>query len=127
MSKIKGFVVTMVIMLGVAMISLLAVSALTYLFKWQADKAMIGIIVTYIFAGFIGGFYTKRTREKQFVDGNKIGIGKKAIEAFVVGNVFMLILLLLSIFVLQNSFGFSSRFLMIWGLLVSSTFLGRIL
>jgi hypothetical protein len=32
-------------MLLVAVLSLLLVSTLTFLFKWQADKAMIGIII----------------------------------------------------------------------------------
>lgn len=126
MRKIRSFVIAIISMLLVSLIALLVVSTLTYLFKWQADKAMVGIIATYILAGLEGGFCMKHIEKKQFSN-PKIGIGRKTIEALVLSNIFLLLIFVLSVFVLQNSFEISNRSLMIWGLLVSSTFLGRIL
>lgn len=126
MRKIRSFVIAIISMLLVSLIALLVVSTLTYLFKWQADKAMVGIITTYILAGLAGGFCMKRIEKKQYSN-PKIGIGRKTIEALVLSNIFFLLIFVLSVFVLQNSFEISNRSLMIWGLLVSSTFLGRIL
>ncbi len=126
MRKIRSFVIAIISMLLVSLIALLVVSTLTYLFKWQADKAMVGIITTYILAGLAGGFCMKRIEKKQYSN-PKIGIGRKTIEALVLSNIFLLLIFVLSVFVLQNSFEISNRSLMIWGLLVSSTFLGRIL
>lgn len=126
MRKIRSFVIAIISMLLVSLIALLVVSTLTYLFKWQADKAMVGIIATYILAGLAGGFCMKHIEKKQFSN-PKIGIGRKTIETLVLSNIFLLLIFVLSVFVLQNSFEISNRSLMIWGLLVSSTFLGRIL
>lgn len=121
MRKIRSFLVAAIIMLLVSMISLLAVSTFSYIFKWQADTAMAGIIVTYIFSGFSGGISLK------LLNNQKAKLRSKGVEAFVISNIFMIVLLLLSIFVLGNTFAFSSRLVMIWLLLMSSTFLGRIL
>ncbi|MBQ8519395.1 MAG: hypothetical protein IJ455_07345 [Agathobacter sp.] len=126
MRKIRGFVIAIIIMLIVSVMSLLVVTVLTYLFKWQADKAMIGIIVTYILAGFAGGMSLKWVAPKEY-HGEKTMGRKKGLEAWILANSFMLILLCVSIFVAQSPFEFSGRFLMIWSLLISSTFLGRIL
>lgn len=127
MRKSKSFIVAMMIMLAVAMVSLLVVSTLTYLFKWQADKAMMGIIVTYIFAGFAGGASLNRMRKRQYEEARKKEIVSKAIEAFSLSSVFVLVLLLMSVLALQNPFEISGRFFMIWGLMASSCFFGRIL
>lgn len=126
MRKIRSFAIAIIVMMLVSLIALLVVSVFTYLFKWQADKVMVGIIVTYILAGFAGGFCMKCLEKKQY--GNeKIGLGKRAVGAFVLSNIFLLLLLGVSIFVIHSPFEFSERFLMIWSLLISSTFLGRIL
>ncbi|MBP3678487.1 MAG: hypothetical protein J6I97_09100 [Agathobacter sp.] len=127
MRKSKSFIVAMIIMLVVAMISLFVVSAMTYLFKWQADKAMIGIIVTYILVGFAGGFVFKRVSKKQNTEERKVGVLQKALETFSLSSVFMLLMIVLSTFVIQNPLEISGRLLMIWGLMTSSCFLGRIL
>ena len=127
MYKVRKYIIAIVVMMATSMTLLLLISTLAYLLKWQSDKALIGIIVTYILAGFAGGFAFKRLEKRQFENESKKGIGKKAVEALLVSNIFMLILLVASFFVLQNSFAVSGRFLMIWGLLMSSTFLGRII
>lgn len=126
MRKIRSFIISIIIMLIISMFSLLAVSILTYLFKWHADKAMVGIIITYILAGFAGGVCLKWLGSRSY-DKEQIGIRQKAIDAFILSCIFMLLLFALSIFAFQNPFEITGRFLMICGLLVSSTFLGRIL
>lgn len=114
MHRVKRYIISLSIMMIVAMVSLLIVSILTYLFKWQSDKAMIGIIVTYVFAGFAGGICLRR--EKQ------MGHRRKLIESLIIGTAYMLLLLLLSCFVFQIPFQFSIRFLMIWLLIVFTAF-----
>jgi len=127
MHRLKNYIVAIGVMIVTAMVSLLAVSTLTYLFKWQADKAMIGIIVTYILVGFAGGFVFKRVSKKQNAEERKVGVLQKVLEVFSLSSVFMLLMIVLSTFVLQNPFEISGRLLMIWGLMTSSCFLGRIL
>ena len=127
MHRLKNYIVAIGVMIVTAMVSLLAVSTLTYLFKWQADKAMIGIIVTYILVGFAGGFVFKWVSRKQNAEERKVGVLQKALEAFSLSSVFMLLMIVLSTFVIQNPLEISGRLLMIWGLMTSSCFLGRIL
>jgi len=127
MYRIKKYSIAIGAMIGMTLVSLLIVSTLTYLFKWQADKAMIGIIVTYILVGFAGGFVFKRVSKKQNAEERKVGVLQKVLEVFSLSSVFMLLMIVLSTFVLQNPFEISGRLLMIWGLMTSSCFLGRIL
>ena len=127
MYRIKKYSIAIGAMIGMTLVSLLIVSTLTYLFKWQADKAMIGIIVTYILVGFAGGFVFKWVSRKQNADERKMGVLQKALEAFSLNSVFMLLMIVLSTFVIQNPLEISGRLLMIWGLMTSSCFLGRIL
>ena len=127
MYRIKKYSIAIGAMIGMTLVSLLIVSTLTYLFKWQADKAMIGIIVTYILVGFAGGFVFKWVSRKQNADEKKVGVLQKALEAFSLSSVFMLLMIVLSTFVIQNPLEISGRLLMIWGLMTSSCFLGRIL
>ena len=127
MYRIKKYSIAIGAMIGMTLVSLLIVSTLTYLFKWQADKAMIGIIVTYILVGFAGGFVLKRVSRKQNSDERKMGVLQKALEAFSLSSIFMLLMIVLSTFVIQNPLEISGRLLMIWGLMTSSCFLGRIL
>lgn len=114
MYKIKKYMIAISVMLVVSIVSLLVLSTLTYLFKWQADKAMIGIIVTYVLAGFAGGICLRNETQ--------IACRRKLIEPFIVATAYMLLLLLLSCFIFQIPFRFSIQFLMIWLLIVLSSF-----
>lgn len=127
MDRIKKYIVAIVFMFMISIAMLLIVTTLTYAFKWQADKAMIGIVVTYILAGLAGGICLRYFGKKEYVAPQKNKIAKKALEALILSNIFLLLLLMLSVFGLQNSFGFSGRFFMIWVLLFGATFLGRVL
>ena len=97
MYRIKKYSIAIGAMIGMTLVSLLIVSTLTYLFKWQADKAMIGIIVTYILVGFAGGFVLKRVSRKQNADERKKGVLQKALEAFSLSSIFTLIMTTLSL------------------------------
>lgn len=116
MGKIRSFIISIIVMVLSTTLSLFVVSMFTYFLKWQSDKAMVGIIVTYIIAGFAGGFCLSR--------GGKIGIQRKMIEAWLLGTIFMFLLLLFSYFIFQIPFELSSRFLLIWLLIVCSSFGG---
>jgi len=114
MYKIKKYMIAISVMLVVSIVSLFVVSTFTYLFKWQANKAMIGIIVTYVLAGFAGGICLRNETQ--------IGYRRRLIEALIIGTAYMLLLLLLSCFIFQIPFRFSIQFLMIWLLIVLSSF-----
>ena len=116
----KQIVIPIAIMILTALILLLLVSLLSYIYKWQADKALVGITITYIVAGFAGGIAKKKLSDET-------DITKRLIEGIVLGSLFMLLLIGSSILFTENSFAVSGRFVMIWMLLVGSSCLGRIL
>lgn len=122
MSRFKSTVICVGIMLLVAVLSLLLVSTLTFLLKWQADKAMIGIIVTYIVSGLAGGLCFGRMVKKSYGGRSKIGNGKAVIEAVKLSTIFILILVLCSVIGFRIPFEFSDRFLLIWILIAGSVF-----
>lgn len=121
MRKIGNLVITIIIMFITSMICIGVVSIISYTYKWQADKALVGITITYILAGFTGGITQK------VLDKEKRGIGQKMLEGILTGFIFVGLLLIASVFVAQNPLLFSSRFLMILMLVIGSTCLGRIL
>ena len=114
MCKVKKYCIAIGVMLVVSIVSLLVLSTCTYLFKWQANKAMIGIIVTYVLAGFAGGICLRNETQ--------IGDRRRLIEALIIGTAYMLLLLLLSCFIFQIPFRFSIQLIMIWLLIVLSSF-----
>ncbi len=121
MRKIRTGIITIIIMSIVSILSLIIVSMLSYTYKWQADKALIGITIVYILAGFVGGFSHK------LMDRDEKSTGRKMLGGIVLSSVFMGGLVFASIFVVHNPFEITSRFLMIWMLLMGSACLGRIL
>ncbi|MBP3451760.1 MAG: hypothetical protein J6J73_03095 [Agathobacter sp.] len=127
MNKIKKYLLAIVIMSMISVAMLFIVTTFTYAFKWQANQAMIGIVVTYIFTGLAGGICLRWFWKKEYVTEQKNQIAKKAVEALILSTVFLLFLLLISVLGLQISFGFSGRLFMIWLLLFGATFLGRVL
>ena len=121
MKKIRYFLLVLIIMVVVSVICLCVVSALAYTYKWQADKALIGVTFTYIVTGFVGGFSQKiMNKEAQ-------SIGRKMLEGMILSLLFMGGLIVLSFFLIQNPLEITSRFWMIMMLLMGSACLGRIL
>ena len=121
MKKIRDLCVTLVVMFLISLISLLVVTLLSYNYKWQADKAMVGITVTYILVGFSGGLV------QRFLDKKERSIGQKMLGGILLASFFIGILCVVSFVLGSGSMQISSRFLMIWMLLIGSTCLGRIL
>lgn len=126
MYMVKKYSITICFMVVVSIVCLFVVSLFTFLFKWQADKALIGIIVTYILAGFTGGFVL-RCMEKKNEGGSRSGIGQKIIEVLLGSGIFMILLFMCSVLVLQIPFEISKRGLIVFVLFLSSAFLGRVL
>ena len=126
MIRVGKWMIAVVVMAVVAMICLLITSGFTYIYKWQADKALVGITVTYILTGFVGGF-VQRFLKKEAGSSGVYSIGQKMLDGICVGGIFLFCMILVSVFVIQNPFVISSHFLMIGMLLIGSTCLGRIL
>ena len=110
MFKMKKYIISLSVMILVSIILLVLVSALTYLFKWQADKAMIGIIVTYVLGAFAGGLGIKSKR--------------KMLAAVVLGTVYIFLLAEVAYLGLHIPFELSKKFLLIWLLVVCSAYVG---
>ncbi len=120
MKMMKQILIPLFVMGMVSVLMLIGLSVLTYIFKWQADTALVGITFIYIVTGFIGGHVRKNFSYET-------NMGKKLIEGIVLGAIFVAVLVFLSFFVIDIPFEFSGRFLMIWMLLSGSAALGRIL
>ena len=116
MYKVKRYIISVSAMVLVSMVLLVVLATLTYMFKWQADKVMIGIIVTYVMAGVAGGIYLRKT-EKGI-------LCKKLLESFIASTLFMVVLELPVILIVRNGVIFSWRFLLVWLLIISSVFGG---
>lgn len=127
MRKIRIYMIACILMLLTAFLSLVVLSSLTYCLKWQADKAMGGIIVAYILSGFAGGMGYKWIPMSGYREKRLAGIKEKALDALVLSGLFLLILMLVSIVGLQIPFEVSGRLFLIIVLVISSCFLGRIL
>ena len=113
-----------IIPLGVMGVSstilILALSILTYIWKWKADTALIGITFIYMLAGFLGGVCKKRISDEG-------AIGKKLLEGIVVGSLFAIILFVISVFGMKNAIIFDRRFFVVWMVIIGSCALGSIL
>lgn len=120
MRMMKQVFISLLVMSLLSVLLLIGLSVLTYIFKWQADTALVGITIIYIVVGFVGGVLQKRF---SYVE----NMGRKLVEAILLGTLFMAILVLASFLMVDVSFAFSTRFLMIWMLIVGSASLGRIL
>ena len=105
------------IMLLTSFLALLILSILTYILKWQAPQAQVGIRLTYIVGGFIGGFFSCRIGEEDVIKNNLVcGMTQGALE--------MAILLGISILVSANAQWNLVQILLIWVLLSASCTLG---
>ncbi len=126
MRYLKRILVSLGIMVFLSLLLLLVLSGMTYIWKWQADKALAGITIIYILAGYVGGFSLKRMTSKELYQ-QEISIGRKMLQGILLGSLFLAVLVLLSLLFVEIPFALSSRFLMIWMLLVGSASLGRII
>ena len=121
MKKVKQIIFLIFIMLVMSFICLGILSVLTYEYKWQADKALVGITLTYILVGFIGGMLQRIMNKETKTMGGKMR------EAILLSAIFLAILVGISTVFLQTPFAISSRIFMICILLTGSTCLGRVM
>ena len=115
MDTVKKYVVSLCVMIAVSILLLVVVSTLTYVFKWKANKAMIGIIVTYVLAGGAGGLCMRKVMHKDS--------RKRVKEAVTLATTYIFFLWIISYFVAQIPFKFSFEFILIWILVVCSSFI----
>ena len=94
MYKVKKYIIAVGVMLVVSAISLLVVSLFTYWLKWKADKVMIGIILTYVLAGLSGAFVLNRLGKREYKR-------RKKTEIIVLSTLYVLTLILASVFCFQ--------------------------
>jgi len=120
MRRIKKSFLLLLVMSGFSFGMLLALSALTYMFKWKAEEVLIGITGTYIMTGFVGGIIAKLMSYETHM-------GKKLIEGCLAGTLFMVLLLGLSFLFMGSEATFGRNFLLIWTLIAGSAALGRLL
>jgi hypothetical protein len=120
--SIVSCAISVLLMALISLISLLVLSLLTYLFKWQAPEAMIGIILTYILAGFGGGLFSKSLPD---TDGTQ-QLRNIAIDSLIKGSGYMLFLVLISLLTTELTDVNILRILSIWLLIVAGYAIGRI-
>lgn len=116
-NTIKNLFISLVVMALASVLILFAVSALTYLFKWQAPQAMIGITLTYILTGLAGGVLLG-------ILNGPVELRARVVHGLILGSAYMLILLRLSATIVENAGWDYMRMIMIWILLVCSSVLG---
>lgn len=129
MYKVKKYGIAIGVMLISSLVVLFIVSSLVYIFKWQSDKAMIGIIVTYIIAGVTGGFMLGYLDKKREYDADWSSKKKRRIKQILqVGLLtvmYLLLQILFSLILFKNGLEFSKRTLLILFLELISVYMGR--
>ena len=135
MRKIRNIIVGIIAMAVVSALCLLGLSVLVFALEWQAQKAMIGIMVTYVLSGIGGGLamrwyenWEKRCQSSRgIIDENLVSVKEKVIEALCSSTFFTIILLILSLIMKMNGDIEFGRLFLVWMLLSGSTALVRIL
>ena len=124
MKKIKIYVVSLCTMWIVSIVSLVMVSVLTYLFKWQADIVLIGIILVYVLAGVTGGVWISKMHKK-IHNNNKRSTIHMFGRAALLASMYILLATIISLMFLENTLEFTRQTIMIWILAVGSVYIGE--
>lgn len=123
MQKFRQLFLTMVAMGMTSLLLLLCIGILTYFFKWQADMVMLLITFVYILTGFMGGMVHRKLcpqNEKFNELFQKIGWG------LLVGSMYMLLLLAISVAGSNNYTIDFGRTFLIWFLIAGSAAIGEL-
>ena len=123
MRKFRELSLTMVAMGLMSFFLLICIGILTYFFKWRADTVLLFITVVYVLTGFTGGITHRKLcpqNEKYNELFQKIGWG------IVVGSMYVILLLAISVFGLKNETFDSGRIFLIWFLIVGSASIGEL-
>lgn len=124
---IKNTLFAVIIMGMVSVIVLVILSIFTYLLKWQAPQAQVGIILTYIISGFLGGVLPSVIGErgkKKEVKNTERSTKNAIIKGITQGTIYMAVLLTISILLSANESWDMVQILLIWILLSVSSTLG---
>lgn len=116
---IKSFLLSLFTMGMVSVLSLLLLSALTYIYKWQASQAMAGIILTYIVAGILGGVVYGVLKH------GCPSLRERIVEGGILGGIYVGLLFVLAIAVSDGAPLEYNRWLSIVLLVVCSTIFGH--
>ena len=114
MNKIKRYLSAVIVMLVASFAALVILTTLTYILKWQAKEALIGIIVAYVMAGAAGGLCLR--------DRNSKAIKEKIIRALIASTMYLMILSLGAQLITEVPFDFSGRLGLIYLLVTCSAF-----
>ena len=117
MYKVKKYIIAVGVMLMVSAVCLLVVSIFTYWLKWNSDRAMIGIMVTYVLSGFLGGVVLNRLERREYKP-------RKEAEVVVLSILYVLVLIIGSFLCVQVSFEFTGKCILIWLLIMCSMYVG---
>ena len=117
-----------VIIMGITSAATLVIlSVFTYLFRWQAPQAQVGIILTYIISGFLGGVLPsmiEERRKKKEVKNTERSTKNALIKGITQGTIYMAVLLSISILLSANESWDMVQILLVWILLSVSSTLG---
>lgn len=124
---IKNTLFAVIIMGITSAATLVILSVFTYLFRWQAPQAQVGIILTYIISGFLGGVLPSMIGErgkKKEVKNTERSTKNALIKGITQGTIYMAVLLSISILLSANEGWDMVQIFLIWILLSVSSTLG---
>lgn len=123
MRKFRELFLTMVAMGLTSFLLLICIGIFTYFLKWQADTVMLLMTFVYIFTGFMGGMAHRKLcpqNEKYNELFQKIGWG------LLVGCMYMVLLLGISMIGLKSDTFDIGRIFLIWFLMAGSAAIGEL-
>lgn len=123
MRKFGEVFLTIVAMGFTSLLLLIGTGIATYFLKWQADTVMLCMTFIYVVTGFTGGIVHRtlcRENENYNELFQKIGWG------LIVGSIYIVCLLFLSIIAFQNNGFDMGRIFLIWFLLAGSGAIGEL-
>ena len=124
MYKIRKYIISLSVMLAISLVFLLVVSSFVYVFKWQADKAVIGIIVTYILVGIAGGVALGKFDKKNGISKPK-GSRSKVTQTAILTAMYLIVLTIASSMLTENTMEFTKQTILIMLLEFGSVYMGR--
>ena len=111
-----------------SVIALVILSILTFQLKWQAPQVQVGITLTYIISGFLGGFLPnvmgKSRIKKKGVGDTETSVKIVLVKGITQGTIYIAVLLSISILLSANEGWDMAQIFLIWILLSVSSSLG---
>ena len=124
MQKFRELFLTLVSMGLTSFLLLIMIGIITYFCKWQVETVILCMTLVYIVTGLVGGMVHRKLcpqKEKYNELFQKIGWG------LLVGCMYMVLLLLLSVVGLKNDTFDIGRIFLIWFLIAGSGAIGELM